>query len=244
MSEKTTEESHTAAAAEGQAAGNASVGGGINAQSQSRKSTEKRTPKKLGGRAQQEQPAEGDDSANGETGKKGGQSSITNGANDQDGDNESNDDAGGQSPTPQRQQAQKRRQSRGRGRRNNSAHESDTESIARSDLSDQGGRRNRQKQRQGKQQGKKGPLDGITEDVPGGELVNGAGDMVQDTAGQAVNTVGDTAGKALGGLTGGKDKEGGDDGKTEQLRLRLELNLDIEIQLKAKIHGDLTIGLL
>jgi hypothetical protein len=26
--------------------------------------------------------------------------------------------------------------------------------------------------------------------------------------------------------------------------LRLELNLDIEIQLKAKIHGDLTLGLL
>jgi hypothetical protein len=28
------------------------------------------------------------------------------------------------------------------------------------------------------------------------------------------------------------------------LRLRLDLNLDIEIQLKAKIHGDLTLGLL
>jgi hypothetical protein len=26
--------------------------------------------------------------------------------------------------------------------------------------------------------------------------------------------------------------------------LRLDLNLDIEIQLKAKIHGDLTLGLL
>jgi hypothetical protein len=26
--------------------------------------------------------------------------------------------------------------------------------------------------------------------------------------------------------------------------LRLELNLDIEVQLKAKIHGDLTLGLL
>jgi hypothetical protein len=28
------------------------------------------------------------------------------------------------------------------------------------------------------------------------------------------------------------------------LRLRLDLNLDIEVQLKAKIHGDLTLGLL
>jgi hypothetical protein len=26
--------------------------------------------------------------------------------------------------------------------------------------------------------------------------------------------------------------------------LRLDLNLDIEVQLKAKIHGDLTLGLL
>lgn len=42
---------------------------------------------------------------------------------------------------------------------------------------------------------------------------------------------------------GGEDKEE-DGGKGEQLRLRLEINLDIEIQLKAKIHGDLTIGLL
>ena len=69
--------------------------------------------------------------------------------------------------------------------------------------------------------------------------------MVQNTAGNAVNQVGDTAGKALGGLTGGGG--GGDeeeDSKGEQLRLRLELNLDIEIQLKAKIHGDLTLGLL
>lgn len=40
---------------------------------------------------------------------------------------------------------------------------------------------------------------------------------------------------------GDKEEDGG---KGEQLRLRLEINLDIEIQLKAKIHGDLTIGLL
>ena len=40
---------------------------------------------------------------------------------------------------------------------------------------------------------------------------------------------------------GGEEEDGG---KGEQLRLRLEINLDVEIQLKAKIHGDLTIGLL
>jgi hypothetical protein len=75
--------------------------------------------------------------------------------------------------------------------------------------------------------------------------------MVQNTAGQAVDQVGNTAGNAIGGLTGGGQgqKQGGgeeeeDGGKGEQLRLRLELNLDIEIQLKAKIHGDLTLGLL
>ena len=75
--------------------------------------------------------------------------------------------------------------------------------------------------------------------------------MVQNTAGDAVNQVGDTAGKALGGLTGGggqQQQQGGgkqeEEGGGEQLRLRLELNLDIEIQLKAKIHGDLTLGLL
>jgi len=67
--------------------------------------------------------------------------------------------------------------------------------------------------------------------------------MVQNTAGNAVNQVGNTAGKALGGLTGGGKKDD-DEGEKEQLRLRLELNLDIEIQLKAKIHGDLTLGLL
>ena len=90
-----------------------------------------------------------------------------------------------------------------------------------------------------------GPLDDITENVPGADALSGAGDMVQNTAGNAVNSVGDTAGKALGGLTGGGggEEEGGKDGG-EQLRLRLELNLDIEIQLKAKIHGDLTLGLL
>ena len=48
-----------------------------------------------------------------------------------------------------------------------------------------------------------------------------------------------------GGKKGGKQGEGEEDeGKGEQLRLRLEINLDVEIQLKAKIHGDLTIGLL
>ncbi|GES61521.1 hypothetical protein ATEIFO6365_0011018000 [Aspergillus terreus] len=83
-----------------------------------------------------------------------------------------------------------------------------------------------------------GPLGGL-----GG--VNQAGDLVQNTAGNAVNGVTNTAGKAVGGLLGGnKGEEKEDGGRDEQLRLRLDLNLDIEVQLKAKIHGDLTLGLL
>ena len=41
-------------------------------------------------------------------------------------------------------------------------------------------------------------------------------------------------GKTVGGLTGGKKEDKGDDdeGSGEQLRLRIELNLDVEIQLK------------
>ena len=78
----------------------------------------------------------------------------------------------------------------------------------------------------------------------GGDTVNG----VVDGAGN--DTVGRTASKpheALGGLLKTKkgEKEGGDDeDENEQLRLRLDLDLDIEVQLKAKIHGDLTLGLL
>lgn len=75
--------------------------------------------------------------------------------------------------------------------------------------------------------------------------VDQAGQLVQNTAGKAVNGVTDSAGKALGGALGDSQKEEKEDsGNNEQLRLRLDINLDIEIELKAKIHGDLTIGLL
>ncbi|KAJ6144332.1 hypothetical protein N7470_008227 [Penicillium chermesinum] len=94
----------------------------------------------------------------------------------------------------------------------------------------------RQPQQQQGQDG--GPLGGL-----GG--VDQAGQLVQNTAGNALNGVTGSAGKAVGGVLGGGQEEKGDDGgRDEQLRLRLDLNLDIEIQLKAKIHGDLTLGLL
>ncbi|THC99416.1 hypothetical protein EYZ11_001140 [Aspergillus tanneri] len=73
--------------------------------------------------------------------------------------------------------------------------------------------------------------------------VRQAGDLVQNTAGNARNGVTGSAGKAVGDVLGSKKNEGGEEGgKGEQLRLRLDLNLDIEVQLKAKIHGDLTLA--
>ena len=221
MADKTVEERQSSLGAEGQASGSASIGGSgsLNSQSSSKKTTEKKTPKKLGHKKPQQQPTP-----------------------EPTPEVESEAESSDLEPEPRLQKAvSRRRQSRGRGRKGGPDY-SDAESVTRSDVSATGGRRNRQRQRAAKRGG--GPLDGITENVPGGELVNGAGNMVQNTAGNAVNSVGNTAGQALGGLTsGGKQEDDGKD-KSEQLRLRLELNLDIEIQLKAKIHGDLTLGLL
>jgi len=128
-------------------------------------------------------------------------------------------------------------QSQRRGHR--SVIESDTESVPRSDTPAAGGRRNRQRQRKGRQSGRQ--LESTTENVPGGEVVNSAGDVVQTTAGHSVDTIGNTGYVVSGSSGGGDDK---DNETEEQLRLRLELNLDVEVQLKAKIYGDLTLGLL
>jgi hypothetical protein len=69
---------------------------------------------------------------------------------------------------------------------------------------------------------------------------------VNNTAGKALGKPQEALGGLLKNKGGGKeDEEGGEDpGENEQLRLRLDINLDIEVQLKAKIHGDLTLGLL
>jgi hypothetical protein len=205
---------------------------------------ERKKPQKLGSKKPQQQPtpdqSEGDGGAEAEAGGKADAEADADASANADGEEEAE-------PEPEQQKSRqasqsRRRQSRGRGRK---GQESDSESVARSDASANGGRRQRQRQKK-QGGGGGGPLDDITENVPGGDAVNGAGDMVQNTAGQAVGQ----AGNALGGITGGQgQKQGGgeedeDGGKGEQLRLRLELNLDIEIQLKAKIHGDLTLGLL
>ena len=224
---------------------NAAASDDINAQSSEKKTQEtKRTPPKLP--------------------KKGSQHNTPKKETQKGGDLEQESPHGlqtnGNTPAsqPQSRAQSKRRQSRGRGK--SQAPESDTESIARSDLSDaQGGRRNRNRKKKPKEaappQTNKsggGPLDSL-EEV--GETTSGALDKVQDTAGdvtdqagQAVGGAKDQVGKTVGGLTGGgkkgEGKEGEDGGKGEQLRLRIELNLDLEIQLKAKINGDITIGLL
>ncbi|PVI01641.1 hypothetical protein DM02DRAFT_654375 [Periconia macrospinosa] len=60
--------------------------------------------------------------------------------------------------------------------------------IARSDVSTRGGRCNHHHRQKGGRQGG-GLLDGIAENGPDGELVNGASDMVQNAPGNAVKQV-------------------------------------------------------
>lgn len=144
-------------------------------------------------------------------------------------------------PEPEPQPKPERRRRRPRPR----PQESDTESIARSEMEPEQKpqrRVRRQRQPQQQQQQQSGSALGGLPGVGGGDQ---AGQLVQNTAGNAVNGATDSAGKAVGGILGsGEKKEEEDGGRDEQLRLRLDLNLDIEVQLKAKIHGDLTIGLL
>lgn len=229
------------------AAGSASGAANVGASGSSKKTEERRKPKKLGQKGQangtpQREEAEGDADAGG-------------------------DPDGPSSPTPQPQKMEQqsrsksRQASRGRSRQS-SQPPSDTDSAYRSDISQKGGRRNRnrnrgkgQAQAQAQQQGGGGgggggPLDAVDEV---GETVNGVVDGASDAVDNTVGNVGKAVGKpheALGGLLhskGGNDeaeKKDDDGGTDEQLRLRLDLNLDIEVQLKAKIHGDLTLGLL
>ena len=239
---KTTEESNIGGNldAAGSAAGSASLG----ADASSKKSEEKRKPKKLGQKSNNNTPAKGDNEAetNGEADAPATPSKM---------------DQSQQSRSKSRQASR----SRGRGA---SQPPSDTDSAYRSDVSQKGSRRNRNRNRgkaqaqsqasseqQGGGGGGGGPLDAVDEV---GETVNGvadgAGDLVNDTAGKALSKPTEALGGLLGNKKKGGQQQGGgeeeekDEGENEQLRLRLDLNLDIEVQLKAKIHGDLTLGLL
>ncbi|KAK5447893.1 mitochondrial splicing system protein [Exophiala xenobiotica] len=226
------------------AAGSASGAGSIGASANSKKTEEKRKPKKLGQK-----------SANG-TPQKDDADTETNAG----GDDEPPSTPAPQPKMEQQSRSKSRQASRGRGR-GSSQPPSDTDSAYRSDVSQKGKRnrnRNRgkaQAQSQSQSEGKDGgllgggggPLDSVDEV---GETVNGvadgAGDLVNDTAGKALSKPHEALGGLLGNKKGGKEgEEGGEDpGENEQLRLRLDINLDIEVQLKAKIHGDLTLGLL
>lgn len=225
--------------------GSGAASGGVSVQGSQKKIPEtKRTPPKLQKKGSQQNTPKKETQKAGDSEQEPSQAPETNST----------------APSqPQSRAQSKRRGSRGRGR--SQAPESDTDSIVRSDVSDaQGGRRNRNRKKKPTKeaappqtnQSNGGPLDSLDEV---GETTSGALDKVQDTAGGATDTAGqavggakDQVGKTVGGLTGGgkKDegKEGKGEGKGEQLRLRIELNLDLEIQLKAKINGDITIGLL
>jgi hypothetical protein len=226
------------------AAGSASGAGSLGASANSKKTEEKRKPKKLGQK-----------SANG-TPQKDEADTETNAG----GDDEPPSTPAPQPKMEQQSRSKSRQASRGRGR-GSSQPPSDTDSAYRSDVSQKGKRnrnRNRgkaQAQSQAQSEGKDGgllgggggPLDSVDEV---GETVNGvvdgAGDLVNDTAGKALGKPQEALGGLLSNKKGGKEgEEGGEDpGENEQLRLRLDINLDIEVQLKAKIHGDLTLGLL
>lgn len=237
---KTTEESSIGGNLD--AAGSAAGSGSVGVDASSKKSEEKRKPKKLGQKSAESTPAKADNQAKPET----------------------NGEANGEADAPetpkkmeQQSRSKSRQGSRARGR-GSSQPPSDTDSAYRSDVSQKGSRRNRNRNR-GKAQaqsqaqteqgggGGGGPLGAVDEvgETLGG-VTDGVGGLVNDTAGKALSK----PHEALGGLLSNKkkgDKEEGeeeDPGTNEQLRLRLDLNLDIEVQLKAKIHGDLTLGLL
>jgi len=228
-SKQTTEESQVGANAD--AAGSASAAGsaGVNASSK-KSSEEKKKPKKLGQKEKAQQNGEAQETES-------------------------------KPSTPQkmeRSQSRQGSQSRGRGRPQ-SQPPSDVDSAYRSESSQKPKRqrqRNRNKQQVQEQEqqgggGGGGPLDAVDEvgeTVDG--VADGAQDLVQNTAGSALKKPQEALGGLLKNKGGKKDAQKGgeeeekDEGENEQLRLRLDLNLDIEVQLKAKIHGDLTIGLL
>jgi hypothetical protein len=97
-------------------------------------------------------------------------------------------------------------------------------------------RRPQQQTQKRKQQGGGGPLGDVGLDNLALDTV---GDTAKGVTGGVTNTLGNVAGGALD-----KQGKGGDDKKSDTLRLRLDLNLDIEITLKARIHGDLELALL
>lgn len=228
------------------AAGSASGALGANASASSKKTEERKKPKKLGQKA-----------PNGETPNAEANEEVDADA----------------SPKPAKMsqsqsRPQSRQPSRGRGGRGQSQPPSDTDSAYRSDVSQKGSRRNRnrnrgkgqqaqaQSQAQTQQEGKGGLLGGdnplgavdeVGETVNG--VVDGVGDTVSNTAGKALSAPHEALGGLLHSKKGnqdvkGQDGEEKDEGENEQLRLRLDLNLEIEVQLKARIHGDLTLGLL
>jgi hypothetical protein len=88
----------------------------------------------------------------------------------------------------------------------------------------------KRRKRKNKKRQQQNPLPVVNE-------IESTGREVVETAGGAVQTVGDTAGAVTQAVPSG----GGSD---KPLKLRLDLNLDADIRLTAKIHGDITLSLL
>lgn len=68
--------------------------------------------------------------------------------------------------------------------------------------------------------------------------LTGPVDDAFNAAGGAINKATD----AVGQVTGGGEKRGG--GGNKPVSLRLDLNVEVEVTLSARLHGDVTLGLL
>lgn len=130
-------------------------------------------------------------------------------------------------PKPQGQQQQQQRQpsgSRQRGRSRTAR----SRSMASESESEVEAPPKRNRRRGGKKNEGQG--------LPAVDEIEDTGKQVTNTASNAVDTVGKTAGAVTGG--------GKEDDDSNPLKLRLDLNLDADIRLTAKIHGDVTLSLL
>ncbi|KAF7782873.1 hypothetical protein Agabi119p4_2249 [Agaricus bisporus var. burnettii] len=130
-------------------------------------------------------------------------------------------------PQPQRGTSQSRNRGRSRTRRNSSV-ASTISDAGPEEVLPNGNKRRKRKNKKRQQQNA----------LPVVDEVEATGREVVETAGGAVQAVGDTA----GAVTQAANPSGG--GSDKPLKLRLDLNLDADIRLTAKVHGDITLSLL
>ncbi|XP_006460495.1 hypothetical protein AGABI2DRAFT_178034 [Agaricus bisporus var. bisporus H97] len=129
-----------------------------------------------------------------------------------------------QQSQPQRNASRSRNRGRSRARRNSSV-ASTISDAGPEEVPSSGDKRRKRKNKNKQQQNA----------LPVVDEVEATGKELADTAGGAVQAVGNTAGAVTNAVGGGSDKP---------LKLRLDLNLDVDIRLTAKVHGDVTLTLL